>query len=121
MIEEVHPGVTLSEDFLIPFGISQSKLARDLDIPISRVNEIIRGQRGITADTAIRLGIYFGTSSEFWWNLQTRYEMDVARLKTLEIEKRVRPLCDWKEMHRQAEASGGECDSLAFYQRTKEG
>lgn len=118
LLEEVHPGVTLLEDFLEPFGISQAKLARDLDIPISRVNEVIRGQRGITADTAIRLGLYFGTTADFWWNLQTQYEMAKAQMKAEEIAQRVRPLRDWSQLHRQFEETG-KADSLEFYNQTK--
>jgi len=65
LLLEVHPGAILAEDFLEPFGISHLKLARDLDIPIDKVDEIVRGQRPITADVAIRLGIYFGTTARF--------------------------------------------------------
>ena len=76
----ITPGEILKEEFLVPMGISQSKLAGDLDIPISRVNEIIKGTRAITTDTAIRLAEYFGSSVGFWINLQTKYELETKKL-----------------------------------------
>jgi addiction module HigA family antidote len=63
----------------VPLGISQYRLARDMSVPPRRINEIVHGTRGITADTALRLARYFGTSERFWLNLQTRYELEVAR------------------------------------------
>lgn len=74
----VHPGKLLLREFLEPLGISQRKLAGDIGVPPRRVNEIILGKRGVSADTALRLGRHFGMSAGFWLNLQKRYEMDVA-------------------------------------------
>ncbi len=89
----IHPGEILSEEFLIPTRISQSRLARDVNVPHRRINEICLAKRGVTPDTALRLARYFGTSAEFWMNLQQRY--DLERLKD-EIEERlkreIRPL-----------------------------
>lgn len=73
----VHPGEILSEEFLKPMGISQTRLALDTGMPQSRVHGIVAGTRGITADTATRLAAYFGTSAEFWLNCQTSYELDM--------------------------------------------
>ena len=73
----IHPGEILREDFLRPLGISQNKLALDLHIPATRIGDIVHERRGITADTAIRLGIYFRTGAEFWTNLQANYDMGV--------------------------------------------
>ncbi len=66
------------EDFIEGFGITQNKLAVSIGVPPRRINEIVHGKRGITADTALRLGKYFGTSAEFWINLQSHYELDLA-------------------------------------------
>jgi addiction module HigA family antidote len=74
----VHPGQVLQEDFLDGFGITQHRLAVAIGVPPRRINEIVHGKRGITADTALRLGRYFGTSAQFWLNLQTRYDLDLA-------------------------------------------
>src|SRR5688572_6815075 len=75
----VHPGEILLEEFLTPLGISQYRLAKDTSVPPRRINEIVRGQRAITADTALRLARYFSTSERFWLNLQTRYELEVEK------------------------------------------
>lgn len=75
----VHPGEILNEEFLKPLGLSQTRLALDTGMPQSRVHEIIAGNRGISADTAIRLGAYFGNSPRFWLNCQNTYELDMAR------------------------------------------
>jgi addiction module HigA family antidote len=75
----VHPGEFLQEDFLLPHGISQYRLAKELSVPPRRINEIVLGKRAITADTALRLARFFGTSETFWINLQGRYDLDVAR------------------------------------------
>lgn len=71
----VHPGEILLEEFLEPLGISQYRLAKDVSIPPRRTNEIILGKRSVTADTALRLGLYFKTSPEFWMNLQSHYDL----------------------------------------------
>lgn len=75
----VHPGEVLQEEFLRPFGLSQYRLAKDVSVPPRRINEIVRGTRAITADTALRLARYFGTSERFWLNLQTRYDLEVEK------------------------------------------
>lgn len=74
-IDPIHPGEILMEDFIEGFGITQNKLAVSIGVPPRRINEIVHGKRGITADTAIRLARYFGTSEEFWMNLQSHYEL----------------------------------------------
>lgn len=73
----IHPGEILLAEFLEPLALSQYRLAHDLSVPPRRINEIVHGKRGITADTALRLGRYFGTSAQFWLNLQTRYDLEV--------------------------------------------
>ena len=75
LIEPIHPWEVLMEDFIEGFGITQNKLAVSIGVPPRRINEIVHGKRGITADTAIRLARYFGTSEEFWMNLQSHYEL----------------------------------------------
>lgn len=75
----VHPGEVLLEEFLEPLGISQYRLAKDVSVPPRRINEIVHGKRGISADTALRLARYFGTSERFWLNLQTGYDLEVER------------------------------------------
>ena len=75
----VHPGEILLEEFLKPLDISKNRLGRDLGVFPRRINEIIHGRRGITADTALRLSRYFGTSAEFWLGLQADYDLDMAR------------------------------------------
>ena len=74
-----HPGEVLLEDFLLPLGVSQYRLAKDIAVPPRRVNEIVHGIRGISADTALRLARYFGTSAELWMNLQSRYDLERQR------------------------------------------
>lgn len=78
-IDPIHPGEILIEDFIQGFGITQNKLAVSIGVPPRRINEIVHGKRGITADTAIRLARYFGTSEEFWMNLQSNYELRIER------------------------------------------
>ncbi|GER08802.1 transcriptional regulator [Iodidimonas muriae] len=88
----VHPGDILREDFLEPLGLSVYELAGALHVPRSRLNDIARGRRAITTDTALRLGRYFGTSPEFWINLQARHDLDVAdRTVRRKIEREVAP------------------------------
>ena len=74
----IHPGESLREDFLKPLGLTASQLAMELMVPVSRVNDIVRGKRAITADTSLRLARYFGTTPQFWMNLQSNYELDRA-------------------------------------------
>ena len=75
----VHPGEILLEEFLKPLGVSQYRLAKHVSVPPRRINGIVRGSRAITADTALRLARFFGTSERFWLNLQTRYELEVQK------------------------------------------
>lgn len=75
----IHPGEILLEEFLGPLEISQYRLAKDISVPPRRINEIVHGLRAITADTALRLARYFGTSERFWLNLQTRYDLEIER------------------------------------------
>src|ERR1700689_1459399 len=75
----VHPGEILLEEFLNPLKLSQNRLAKDTSVPPRRINEIVRGLRSISADTALRLARYFGTSERFWLNLQTRYDLEVEK------------------------------------------
>ncbi len=89
----IPPGRILLKEFMEPHGVSQNRLARDLDVPVARVNEIVHGKRAITADTALRLAKYFGTSAEFWLNLQTGYDLRRARREAGKaIETRVRAI-----------------------------
>ena len=78
-LKPVHPGEVLLEEFLEPMGLSQYRLAKDISVPPRRINEIVHGKRSITADTALRLSRYFGTSERFWLNLQTGYDLDIER------------------------------------------
>jgi addiction module HigA family antidote len=77
-LSPIHPGEILNEEFLKPMGISQYRLAKDISVPPRRINEIVHGKRSITADTALRLGKFFGISAQFWLNLQTRYDLEVT-------------------------------------------
>ena len=91
-LSPIPPGEILLEEFMRPLGISQNKLARDLDVPVARINDIIQAKRGISADTALRLAVYFETTAEFWLNLQSRYELKVVAASIGEDVKRaVRP------------------------------
>lgn len=89
-ISTIHPGEILLEEFLEPLGISQYRLAKDVSVPPRRINEIILGKRSVTADTALRLGLYFKTSPEFWMNLQTYYDLqDQADVLGSKLQKEV--------------------------------
>lgn len=77
-IAPIHPGEILNEEFLKPMGISQNKLGRDLSVSPRRINEIVHGKRSVTADTALRLSVYFANSASFWLGLQMDYDLDVA-------------------------------------------
>lgn len=78
-MEPIHPGEVLYEDFLVPLGVTQHRVAVSIGVPPRRINEIVHGKRRITADTALRLARYFGTSDRFWLNLQSRYDLEVER------------------------------------------
>ena len=75
----IHPGEVLLEEYLSPLGLSQYRLAKDISVPPRRINEIVHGKRSITADTALRLSRYLGTSERFWLNLQTHYDLEVEK------------------------------------------
>ena len=79
IIEPIHPGEVLFEDFLKPMGLSQYRLAQAVKVPPRRINEIVHRKRAITADTALRLARFFGTSERYWMNLQSRYELEVQK------------------------------------------
>ena len=92
-LEPIHPGEILEEEFMRPLGLSANALARRIDVPVTRISEIVRGKRGITADTALRLARLFGTSSELWLGLQSEYDLRVARQESgSSIQTRVVPL-----------------------------
>lgn len=78
-LKNIHPGEVLLEEFLAPMDISQNRLAREIGVPPRRINEIVHGKRGVTADTALRLARYFGTSEGFWMGLQADYDLEEAR------------------------------------------
>ena len=88
----VHPGEILLEEFLGPLGVSQYKLAKAVSVPARRINEIVHGQRRISADTALRLARYFGTSERFWINLQARYDLEVEKDRLGAALEEIRPL-----------------------------
>ena len=94
VLNPIHPGEVLREEFLLPLGITQYRLAKETSVPPRRVNEIVLEQRGITADTALRLARFFGTSEMFWLNLQAQYDLDVQRQKLGRRLAEVRPLRD---------------------------
>ena len=79
LLDPIHPGEILLEEFMKPLGVSQNKLARDLDVPPKRINAVVNGKSGVTADTALRLAKYFGTTPEFWMNLQALYDIEEAQ------------------------------------------
>jgi antitoxin HigA-1 len=93
LLEPIHPGEILEEEFMIPLGLSANALAKRIDVPVTRISEIVRGNRGITADTALRLALLFGTSSELWLGLQVEYDLRVARRDLPpNLQKRIIPM-----------------------------
>jgi addiction module HigA family antidote len=84
-ISNIHPGEILQEDFLTPLNLSQYRIAKDICVPPRRINEIVHGKRAITADTALRFSKYFGTTPQFWLNLQTHYELENEKERSLEL------------------------------------
>ena len=88
----IHPGEVLMEDFVAAFGITHNKLAVSIGVPPRRINEIVHGKRAITADTALRLGRYFDVEPQFWLNLQTRYELELAEERVAEQVAAITPL-----------------------------
>lgn len=81
ILDPIHPGEILMEEFLKPMGISQYRLAKDINVPARRINEIVQGKRSITPDTALRLSKFFGLSERFWINLQARYDLEIEKDK----------------------------------------
>ena len=88
----VHPGEILLEEFLTPLAVSQYQLAKEIRVPARRINEVVHGQRRITADTALRLARFFGTSERFWINLQARYDLEVEKDRLGDALEGIRPL-----------------------------
>lgn len=86
ILDEIHPGEVLLEDFMKPMGITARQLAADIDVPPSRISDIVNGRRPITADTAVRLGIFFSMEARFWVNLQAEYD---TRMATHELEEKL--------------------------------
>lgn len=90
-IAPIHPGEILKEEFLKPFALTEYRLAKDIRVPARRINEIIHGNRSVSVDTALRLAAYFGTSAEFWTNLQSRYDLLIEQASSgKRIENEVR-------------------------------
>ena len=93
LLDPITPGEILLDEFLKPMGISQNKIARDIDVPVARINDIVHARRSITADTALRFSKYFGRTAEFWINLQARYDLKIAKRTVWpKIQKSIRPL-----------------------------
>lgn len=91
-LKPIHPGEVLEQDFLVPHKLTQYRVAKDIDVPARRINEIVHGTRAISADTALRLARYFGTSAQFWMNLQAHYDLECERdstAKTIERDVKV--------------------------------
>ena len=91
-MDPIHPGEILMLEYLEPLGVTQHRVAIAIGVPPRRINEIVHGTRGITADTALRLARYFGTSERFWLNLQSRYELEVERDRLAETLDQIEPL-----------------------------
>lgn len=90
-LNPIHPGEVLDGEFLKPMSLSQNRLALSLGVPARRINEIVLGKRGISADTALRLSTYFGNSADFWLGIQMEYDLDIARIESgASIEREVR-------------------------------
>lgn len=93
-MQPIHPGEVLLADFLEPLDVTQHRLAIAIDVPPRRINEIVHGKRRISADTALRLARYFGTSDRFWINLQSRYDLEVERDQIGEALDAITPLAN---------------------------
>src|SRR5512135_197106 len=89
LLDEIHPGEILLEDFLKPMGISARRLALEINVPPSRISEIVHGTRPVTADTAVRLGLFFGMNPRFWINLQAEYDMRIAERELKSLSKSI--------------------------------
>ena len=92
MMSPIHPGEVLLCEYLEPLGITQHRLALEIRVPPRRINEIVHGKRRITADTALRMARYFGTTERFWLNLQSRYDVEVERDRLLRTLEGIQPL-----------------------------
>jgi addiction module HigA family antidote len=90
-MDPIHPGEILAEEYLAPLGVTQHKLAVSIGVPPRRINEIVHGKRRISADTALRLARYFGTSERFWMNLQGRFDLEVERDRLSPVLDQIRP------------------------------
>ena len=90
-LDPIHPGEVLKQDFMQPLGLSDTALARALGVTPARINEIVRGRRGVTAETALRLARYFGTDPHSWMNLQTLYELALAERRVAGAIESIRP------------------------------
>ncbi|RCW39993.1 addiction module HigA family antidote [Halopolyspora algeriensis] len=88
----IHPGEVLAEEYLEPFGVTQHRLAVAIGVPPRRINEIVHGKRGVSADTALRLARFFGTSERFWLNMQSRYDLERERDSLADTLGRIQPL-----------------------------
>ncbi len=121
-IKPIHPGEVLNEEFLGPMNISQYRLAKDIGVPARRINEIVHGKRGITADTSLRLARYFDMSPEFWMNLQAHYDLSVSRAqlgKRLEKEVIVYSAKNARDIaiiNKHAKSLNDEAEDSLFYQ-----
>ncbi len=102
-LEPVTPGELLREEFLIPMGISQYRLAKEIDVPPQRISEIVKGRRSITADTHLRLCRFFGLSKNYWLRAQAAYDTEVTEAKLAETLEKIKP---WKGLRLAAEHSG---------------
>ncbi len=91
-LDNIHPGEILIEEFLHPMGISAYKLSKDIDIPQTRISQIVKGKRRITADTALRLSSYFGNSAKFWLGLQDDYDIEEERIKKIDVFNKIKEL-----------------------------
>ncbi|ONN68169.1 HigA family addiction module antitoxin [Herbaspirillum sp. VT-16-41] len=92
-LDEIHPGEILLKEFIKPMGMTAARVAADIDVPVSRISEIVRGKRPVTVDTAVRLGVYFRMDPKFWLNLQAEYDLRIAQRELLPIIKtRIRPM-----------------------------
>jgi hypothetical protein len=91
VMEPIHPGEILLEEFLRPLGLSQNRVANAIDVPPRRINEIVLGKRGISADTSLRLARYFSTSDRFWINLQVRYDLEREKAKHRQEIQNIQP------------------------------
>jgi len=92
LMPPIHPGEVLLHEFLEPLGVTQHRLALAIGVPPRRINEIVHGKRRITADTALRMARYFGTSERFWMNLQGRHDLEVERDRLLDTLEEIQPL-----------------------------